>query len=366
MTRLQIFRSMIIGPLAVMAGAAFSTSNLITSATAQATSKPQHVFIIVLENEGYDRTFGPKSRAVYLKRLAARGALLQNYYGVGHYSLDNYIAMVSGQAPNPFTQADCHNYVPFFQTGVAEYGQAIGQGCIYQRNVSTIVNQLEGKGLTWKGYMEDMGNDRYRESATCGQPVRYFPDGTQKAEKGDQYAARHNPFIYFYSIVDDRSDCVAHVVNFSVLAMDLKHIRTTPNYAFITPNLCHDGHDPQEGEKRCVDGQPGGLVSADRFLRDNVPRILASPAFEQDGLLIITFDEADIDTKKHKGDARACCHEQPAPNIYSGAMVFENLDRGPGIVDEGGGRIGAVLVSPFIKPHGIERSVQSLLAAPKH
>jgi hypothetical protein len=333
-----------------MAVAAVSASNPTTRAVAQAMPKPQHVFIIVLENEGYDTTFGPKSPAVYLKELAQDGAMLQNYYGIGHYSLDNYIAMISGQAPNPITQADCQDYVPFLQTATAEYGQAIGQGCIFQRDVSTIVNQLEGNGLTWKGYMEDMGNDPDRESAACGQPVRHFPDSTQKAQQGDQYAARHNPFVYFYSIVDDRRDCAAHVVNFSALAADLKHIQTTPNYAFITPNLCHDGHDGGEANKRCVDGQPGGLVSANRFLKENVPRILASPAFRRDGLLIVTFDEADIDTEHSTGDGRACCHERPAPNIYPGAMVFEDPDRGPGVIGPGGGRIGAVLVSPFIRP----------------
>ncbi len=266
--------------LVLMAVAAFSASNLITRGAVGATLKPLHVFIIVLENKGYDQAFGPKSPAAYLKKVAANGALLRNYYGIGHYSLDNYIAMVSGQGPNPVTQADCQNYIPFFQIGTAEYGQAIGQGCIYQRNVSTIANQLEGKGLTWKGYMEDMGNDPSRENARCGQPVSYFPDSTQHAEKGDQHAARHNPFVYFFSILDNRPDCAAHVVNLSALAKDLKQVRTTPNYAFITPNLCNEGHDPQENQKTCVDGRPGGLVSADKFLKDNVPRILASPAFQ--------------------------------------------------------------------------------------
>src|SRR5689334_968899 len=76
-----------------------------TRTIAQALPKPQHVFIIVLENEGYDVTFGANSGALYLNALARNGALLKNYYGIGHNSLDNYIAMVSGQAPNPATQA---------------------------------------------------------------------------------------------------------------------------------------------------------------------------------------------------------------------------------------------------------------------
>jgi phosphatidylinositol-3-phosphatase len=324
----------------------------------RALPKPGHVFIIVLENEGYHITFGPKSPAVYLKHLAHSGALLRNYYGTGHNSLGNYIAMISAQAPNPVTQSDCQDYIDFSQTGTGDHGQALGMGCVYPPSVLTLVNQIEVKQLSWKGYMEDMGNDPNREKASCGQPINASPDSTQKAEKGDQYAARHNPFVYFHSIVDDAAGCAAHVVNFAALASDLKEERTTPNFAFITPNLCHDGHDPGASGKSCIDGEPGGLTSADKFLKANVPAILASPAYKHDGLLIITFDESDIDIDDNaktgketfKGDASACCNERPAPNIKPGATVFDDPDSGPGIVGPGGGRIGAVLLSPYIRP----------------
>src|SRR4051794_26575433 len=68
----------------------------------------RHVFVIVLENEDAAVTFGPGSPAPYLATaLPAQGQLLDQYYGIGHQSLDNYVAMLSGQAPNPQTQADC-------------------------------------------------------------------------------------------------------------------------------------------------------------------------------------------------------------------------------------------------------------------
>ncbi len=345
---------MVIGALVLLTIATVTGSNLITDSAAQAAPKPGHVFIIVLENEGYKKTFGSKSPATFLNSLAKQGALLKNYYGIGHYSLDNYIAMVSGQAPNPATQGDCQNFIDFVATGTTEDGQAIGAGCVYPSNVSTIVNQLELKGLTWKGYMEDMGNIPSRESATCGHPPIGSRDNTQGAVVGDQYASRHNPFVYFHSIIDQPT-CAAHVVNLAALSSDLQDERTTPNYAFITPNLCHDGHDGG-GNKRCVDGQPGGLVSVDKFLADIVPIVLASEAYKHDGLLIVTFDEADSES----GDASACCHEPNGPNVKHGSMiVFDNPppkppdripDRGPGVTGPGGGRIGAVLVSRFIKP----------------
>jgi hypothetical protein len=332
---------------------------------ADAPSKPGHVFIIVLENEGYHITFGENSPAKYLKSLVKQGAVLPNYYGIGHFSLDNYLAMISGQAPNPVTQSDCQKFAEFVQTGTGADGQAIGQGCVYPAGVSTIANQLEAKGLSWKGYMEDMGNIPTREPATCGHPAVGAADPTQKAVVGDQYATRHDPFVYFHAVIDTPS-CAARVVPLPALKDDLKSIDTTPNYAFITPNLCHDGHDGGEDGRKCIDGQPGGLVSADAFLAEIVPQILASPAFKQDGLLIVTFDEADIEAKFDKatnslklevGDASACCGEQPGPNIAAGATVFGNLpDQGPGVAGPGGGRIGAVLVSPFIKPGTVSKT----------
>jgi hypothetical protein len=255
--------------------------------------KPGHVFIIVLENEGYHTTFGPSSPATYLKKLAKQGALLPNFYGIGHFSLDNYLAMISGQAPNPVTQSDCGKFLEFTQTGTAADGQAIGSGCVYPAGIKTIVNQLEAKGLIWKAYMEDMGNIPSREAATCGHPSIGDADNTQRAVVGDQYATRHNPFVYFHAVIDTPA-CNANVVALPALNTDLQSVATTANYVFITPNLCHDGHDGGEDGRKCVDGQPGGLVSADKFLADTVPAILASPAFRQDGLLIVTFDEADI------------------------------------------------------------------------
>src|SRR6185437_5447181 len=94
----------------------------------------RHVFLIVLENKSFDAAFGPASPAPYLaKTLRARGALLTQYDATGHWSLDNYIAMVSGQAPNPATQHDCDQAIPFSPAapGLDAHGQLLGSGCIY-------------------------------------------------------------------------------------------------------------------------------------------------------------------------------------------------------------------------------------------
>ena len=289
-----------------------------------------HIFIVVLENQPFDTTFGAQSPAPYLAHeLTARGALLRQYFGIGHFSLDNYIALISGQAPNPATQADCGVFGEFAptQSALDADGQLRGKGCVYPAAVKTVADQLEAAGFDWKAYMEDMGNDPAREAAACGHVAIGAKDVTNHAAPNDQYADKHNPFVYFHSIIDDQPRCERHVVNLDALPHDLLDVTSTPNYVFITPNLCHDGHDAP-----CRNGEPGGLVSADTFLRNWIPKILQSPAFRQDGLLVITFDEGVL-------DSAACCGER---GLADGPA--------PGLDGPGGGRIGAVLIAPSIKP----------------
>ena len=221
-----------------------------------------HVFIVVLENENGDQTFGPTSEIPYLSQtLRAQGAYVPNYYATGHLSLDNYISMVSGQAPNIQTQADCINYTDFIGTGPDADGQFIGSGCVYPAATKTVANQLEGAGLTWKGYMQDMAAKFPAEPASCRHPDIGTMDDTQTAEATDQYAARHNPFVYFHSIIDS-PDLRGERRRSGPAGTRPRSAATTPNYAFITPDLCNDGHD-----EPCVDGGPGGMTQANTFLQ---------------------------------------------------------------------------------------------------
>jgi phosphatidylinositol-3-phosphatase len=324
----------------------------LASATAAAATPPiKHVWIIVLENKDYEDSFGPDTEAPYLAHeLTKSGQLLQNYFGTSHASLGNYITMVSGMAPNADTQGDCMaGFKDIFPGVIAPDGQVVGQGCVYPAGVKTIANQLQEKGLTWRGYMEDMGNTP-GAPRTCRHPKIGDSDDTQSARKNDQYATRHNPFMYFHSVIDDQANCDSHVVPLDQLLQDVKSPSTTPNYGFITPDLCNDGHDPS-----CADGGPGGLQAADAFLQRWVPTIMASPGFKDSGLLIVTWDEANISPES----STACCDEQTGPNTPS-----------PGILGPGGGRTGTVLISPFIQPgsvnkteynhYGLLRSVEDL------
>lgn len=302
--------------------------------TLQHDAKPAHVFIINLENTGYDRAWGKGSKAPYLSgTLRSQGVLLENYYAIYHSSLPNYIAQISGQGPNGNTANDCAVFHRFSAKTTTTFGQADGMGCVYPAAIPTVVGQLQSKGLSWRGYMEDM-------AAPCLHPELGAADNNKAAQLGNQYATRHNPFVYFASIINSPT-CEQDVVNLDALPTDLATVASTPNFSYITPNLCNDGHD-----NPCVDDSPGGLPAADAWLKLWVPRIMDSPAYKQDGMLVITFDEGDGELKPGDTDATTPASTDPSADAADqgpGAPL-------PGIFGPGGGRIGALVLSPLVKP----------------
>jgi phosphatidylinositol-3-phosphatase len=315
-----------------------------------------HVFVIVLENKSFEELYGSGGSSYLATSLEPQGTLLTQYYGIGHESNPNYLAMISGQGPNPQTQADCQNFDDFLPSPAVfdprGNGQAVGTGCIYPSNVLTLPDQLDAANLTWRGYMEDMGNQSGREPAHCGEPASASTsqgprDATQSATATDQYAARHNPFVYFHSLLDS-GDCHADVLPLgsvdaatpdAVLSADLASVTTTANLSFITPDLCHDGHDAT-----CADGGPGGIAGIDDFLATWVPKIESSPAFQQDGLLVITTDESEWGQSQQ--DSSSCCGEQPGPDTPM-----------PGISGVGGGRTGALVIGRCVPGGAVDDAI---------
>lgn len=298
-----------------------------------------HVFVVNLENKTFDEAYVTNKNPYLPKTLRAKSVLLRQYFGIAHLSLPNYIAQLSGQAPNAATQSDCQVFMDQQPGAPGPMGQSIGQGCVYPASVSTLPDQLTAKGLSWRGYMEDMGNDLTREPDRCGEPANPtgsgMRDGTQTATAKDQYAARHNPFVYFHSILDSPR-CHQQVLPLTALQSDLAQVATTPNFSFITPNLCNDGHDDPCVGTNLRGTKAGGLTSADYWLQKYVPLITSSAAFKKDGLLIVTSDESEATASKT--DSSACCNEQPGYNTPL-----------PGVNGPGGGRIGTLVLGRCVQ-----------------
>lgn len=300
--------------------------------------KIKHVWLIILENKSYDATFTGLNNNTYLwQTLPSQGVLLKNYYGTGHFSQDNYITMVSGQATISDTQDGCPYYSSIKGSVITSgslrtnpnYGQmrsAAGpnapvgaNGCVYPSSVRTLFNQLDAAHVSWKGYAQDLGNPdaegppHSAGARYCGAPYR-TPGriGTKPnpnyANATDQYVARHFPFPWFASVLRS-GDCNSrHIANLfdrkHGLYHDLQHEATTPTFSWVTPNLCSDAHDAVCAGNNLSGGfsdpytpkppvnYTGGLYAADLFLEHVIPEIEASPAFRDGGLLDITFDEA--------------------------------------------------------------------------
>lgn len=228
-----------------------------------------HIFIVVMENKEIDRVLGSR-QAPYTTRLASEYALATRYYGVTHPSLPNYLAMFAG----------------------ATFG--VTSNCLdcYQ-SATNLADQIEASGRTWRAYFESMPSPCYAGDS---------PNGL--------YVQKHNPFAYFDSIRLDPARC-GQVVPLEHLSRDLA-AGDVADFVWIGPDLRSSTHD-------------ASVAEGDRWLATTLPQVLDSPAFQQNGLLILTYDEGDSDD--------GCCGRP-----------------------RGGGRIVTVIASPLAK-RGFESDV---------
>jgi hypothetical protein len=372
----------------------------------------EHIMVIDLENESYATTFGPTSPATYLNgTLLQQGQLIPNYFATSHVSLANYLSQVSGQEPTLSTNNDCINLAslanPPLVGGFTEVtpgtdatdpsfpGQIVGDGCVYpaptatSHGARTLGDQLDARGgegrLRWRAYAEDMGNDIARDYGTpdplggadCAHPPIGGVDHSNSAAPNDRYATRHNPFVYFHSVIDDQARCDSHVVPLGTVTVstsggpdvfnghlfqDLQDRKTTPSFMWVTPNLCNDGHDATCAGTNVEGGQQGGLVGADLWLKHWMPMIFASPAYQSGKMLVVlTFDEGGVT------DSRACpaanqtdCGSPTGPNVsnpgFSPLLGLFHVQTPPTTtyVYPGGGQVGAVLFnSRLIEPGSV-------------
>lgn len=302
----------------------------------------KHVFLIVLGENGFEETFGATSPAPYLaKTLPEQGELLPNFYAVTGGALANEIALLSGQGPTLETSANCPNYADVAPATESAEGQVEGNGCVYPATTETLVGQLAAKKLKARAYVEDMEMGAAAgQPVACRHPALGTPDPSQAPAPGDAYVTWRNPFVYFHSIVDDGPECEAVDVGFERLTADLAHAKRTPALSYIVPDACHSG-----GAVPCEAEKPTGALAVEEFLKTVVPAITASPAYREGGLIAITSAEAP-QSGEH-ADSSACC-VYPAFENVPAAEAAEGTVPGTRAAG-GGGRVGLLLLSPFVK-----------------
>ena len=307
----------------------------------------KHVFLVVLGENGYEETFGKTSSAPYLsKTLAKKGELLTNYYGVAGSDLANQIALISGQGPTPETVANCPNYGDIVPGTESAEGQVEGNGCIYPATTKTLVSQLAEKKLTWRAYVEGVG-DPTGQVLSCRHPAAGTPDPNHAPLPGDPYLTWRNPFVHFHSLTDGPA-CAENDVGLDRLTADLKVKGTkAPTLSYIVPNACHSGSPVP-----CEPGKPAGPAAAEEFLATLIPAILTSPAYKEGGLIAIT--SALAPQSGEHADPSACCVVPEFKNLPPVAATEPSV--GPVKPSGGGGRVGMLLISPFVKPGSVNET----------
>jgi hypothetical protein len=317
-----------------------------STGTASKLPAIKHVFVVMLSNEPYAAMFGPESKATYLAHtLEQRGELLARYYAIAHEQLPNGIALLSGQGPTPATAANCPTYADVVPATPGGEEQTLGEGCVYPATTPTLPGQLEVKHQSWRAYVQGIGEGGGPPACSHPAPGASDPTATTPAAAGagsattepapSAYATFRNPFVYFHSLADAPS-CAQNDVGIAALDEDLKSAKRTPAFSYIVPDRCHDGSPGP-----CPGGGPGGLPAADGLLQQIIPKILASPAYKQDGLLVITGDEAP--SGGEFADSSSCCGLPRFPNMPAPTGTAAALPA------EGGGQVGALLLSPYVK-----------------
>jgi hypothetical protein len=321
------------------------------TSTGQGSSAIKHVFLIVLSDQGFNATFGPSSTAPYLsKTLASQGEVLDDYYAVSDGELANEIALISGQGPTAQTAEGCPLYADITPGTVGAGGQVLGSGCVYPSQTLTLAQQLTAKGLTWKAYVEGIGEGA-AQPANCAHPTLGSADANHLATPEDPYVTWRDPFVYFEGVTGNAT-CTNSVVGVGQLASNLKTAKSTPSLSYIVPDRCRDG-----SEEPCAAGAPAGLTAADTFLSTTVPQIEKSPAYKEGGLIAITFDQAP--QTGPNADASGCCMTSAFPNLPASAPAAAGTSGAAGETGTtqstvpGGGRVGLLLISQDTKPASI-------------
>ena len=218
----------------------------------------QRVFIVVLENEDADAAL----LQPMLASLAARGALLRDYYAITHDSQPNYVALVAGST----------------------YGV---QNDPITLNAAHLGDLLDARGVSWKTYAEG------------------YPGGCFLGAATGLYVRRHVPFLSFANVQSDAARC-ARIVPASQLDADLQN-RELPRFALYIPDLNDDGHNTS-------------VAFAGAWLRDRFEPLLADPNFMAGLLFVVVFDEGRV-----PGPNRVYCAFLGA-GVRPGSVSFTRYD----------------------------------------
>ena len=313
----------------------------------------------------------PPPTAPYLSRvLPKKGELLPNYYGVTGGVLANEIALLSGQGPTAETAANCpelHRDRAGHRLGLRRTG-----GRQRLRLPATKSNRCrpswKPKELTWRAYVEDMENGgAVGQPWRCRKPTLGGPD-TTVPDPGDQYANWRNPVVYFVAIAEG-AECEKHDVGFEILTKDLESEEEDAGAVADLPQCL-----PLRRPTECEPGAPTGARGATQLLKTLVPAIMASPAYEEGGGLIMITSAQAPQAGEHRTRApaawrrhtRTCRraerrrrhpgHRRRPPKPQRSRPTATKYTEESVLETGGGGKVGLLMISPLVEPGKVEET----------
>lgn len=283
---LRYFSGRVNGIVCVSVGFVMSRKSLLLSicllltvlnAAAQAPTS-NHVFVTVIENADYNWVVGNPAMP-YLNSLISQYGLATQYFADTHPSIGNYYVLTTGQVVS--------NDDSF--TGIV--------------STDNLVRELNAKGKSWKSYAEDL------------------PEVGWLGGNAWPYSQYHNPFASFSDVVNDSAQ-LQNLVPMAQFWLDLQN-NQLPNYSYLLPNAIDDAHScPDVSTTSCTEDQK--LANADQWLQANIGPLIASPIFQQDGILLITFDEAGSDNTNGGGQVVTLIISPMAKSGYQSTTLYQH------------------------------------------
>ncbi len=224
------------------------------SAFASGLQDIKTVFVVMMENHDWSTILDINYCPYVINSLLPRSSFCTQYYNPPtlHPSLPNYLWLEAG-------------------TNFGITSDAIPSAFPAITTTNHLVTLLKNAGVSWRTYQE-------------GIPGNNCPTNDITAMS---YVTRHDPFVYFTDVTGNFSYCTNHIRPYSELAGDLQR-NTLARYNFITPNLTNDMHDACTGCSRRVQGN--------HWMSLEIPKILTSQAWSNNGALFIVWDEGSNDT----------------------------------------------------------------------
>ncbi len=190
--------------------------------------------------------------------------------------------------------------------GVSNDNTPYGSNGNNQNTTAHLSSYLHQAGFSWKSYQEDIDTDSAGYVLPQSQWISPINNrsGTYttvanpyNGSKQYNYAVKHNPMAFFTNTnggnnATPSNPAAAYYAPLQQLQIDLND-STVANYNWISPNQYNDMHNALSGGYKGLTGDNAQIKQGDDFLATIVPRIMASPAYKDNGLIVIWNDETE-------------------------------------------------------------------------